>query len=197
MAFFCFMLRVFSKLGLRGFFVISCIPMKNKCILLDRDGVLNSERGDYVYNDADFVIEPGVPEGLVELKKAGFKLVVVTNQGGISKGLYTKETVLRYHSQIQKRCGYSLDFLLYAPLHKSMTKTLASKPGTLMLERGLALTESDPVQSWIIGDAERDLVAGKAVGVRTILIPTLKERESTYADFVVPDFATAVKTILG
>lgn len=170
--------------------------MKNKCVLLDRDGVLNTERGDYIYRDEDFKIEAGVPEGLKALKEAGFKLVVVTNQGGISKGLYTRETVFRYHQKIQESCGDCLDFLLYAPLHKSITQSLASKPGTLMMERGLALTESAPSHSWLIGDAERDLVAGKAVGVKTILIPTLKETESGFADFVVSDFQAAVERIL-
>lgn len=171
--------------------------MVNKCVLLDRDGVLNQERGDYVFKDEEFIIEKGVPEGLRLLNQAGFKLVVVTNQGGISKGLYKAETVWSFHQKIQQACGGVLDFLLYAPLHKSITQTLASKPGTLMMERGLALTQSTPEKSWIIGDAERDLVAGKAVGVKTILIPTLKERESIYADFVAPDFMSAVETILG
>lgn len=169
----------------------------NRCILLDRDGVLNEERGDYVYRDEDFVIPADVPEGLKQLKAAGFKFVVVTNQGGINKGLYTRDAVFRLHEKVQQASGNALDHLLYAPLHRSFTKSLASKPGHLMMERGLALTKSDPVQSWLIGDAERDLVAGKKVGVRTILIPTLKEQQSDYADFVCPDFASAVQVILG
>lgn len=66
-----------------------------------------------------------------------------------------------------------------------------------MMERGLALTQSDPAQSWLIGDAERDLIAGKKAGVRTILIPTLKEKESDYADAVCNSFGEAVNHILG
>ena len=71
----------------------------NKCILLDRDGVLNEEKGDYVFLESDFVIPEGVPEGLKMLKAAGFKMVVVTNQGGIAKGLYTREEVKKLHNK--------------------------------------------------------------------------------------------------
>jgi len=170
--------------------------MMNKCILLDRDGVLNEEKGDYVFRDEDFIIPEDVPTGLHALKNAGFKLVVVTNQGGISKGLFTKETVLKLHQKVQLSCGNAIDQLLYAPLHRNFTKSLASKPGSLMMERGLALTQSDPAQSWLIGDAERDLIAGKKAGVRTILIPTLKEQESEYADAVCRNFGEAVAYIL-
>lgn len=168
----------------------------NKCILLDRDGVLNEERGDYVFSIDDFVIEKGVPEGLQKLKSAGFSLVVVTNQGGISKNMYSNKEVISLHEVVQSSSNYAIDYLLYAPLHKSFTKSLASKPGSLMMERGLALTNSDARQSWLIGDAERDLIAGKKVGVRTILIPTLKEQESKFADFVCKDFSEAVAVIL-
>jgi D-glycero-D-manno-heptose 1,7-bisphosphate phosphatase len=169
----------------------------NKCVLLDRDGVLNEERGDYVYKPEDFVIPADVPAGLKALKAAGFKLVVVTNQGGISKGLYTKNELFALHQKVQEASDHAIDHLLYAPLHREFTKSLASKPGRLMMERGLALTGADPNQSWLIGDAERDLIAGKAVGVGTILIPTLKERESVFADRVCLNFGEAVQVILG
>ena len=167
-----------------------------KCVLLDRDGVLNIEKGDYVYQDSEFEISSGVPDGLKKLKAAGFHLVVVTNQGGISKGLYSKNEVLALHKRLQASSDNSIDYLFYAPLHKDFSKSLFSKPGSLMMERGLALTNALPATSWLIGDAERDLIAGKKADVKTILIPTLKEKESTYADFVCPDFSQAVEIIL-
>jgi D-glycero-D-manno-heptose 1,7-bisphosphate phosphatase len=64
--------------------------MQQKCVFLDRDGVLNRERGDYTYTLEDFEVLPGVPEALALLKQNGYMLIVVTNQGGIAKGLYTK-----------------------------------------------------------------------------------------------------------
>ncbi|HRH34598.1 MAG TPA: HAD-IIIA family hydrolase [Catalimonadaceae bacterium] len=171
--------------------------MRNgKCVLLDRDGVLNIERGDYVYSESEFIIPKDVPEGLLRLKAAGFQLVVVTNQGGISKGIYQADTVFHFHSLIQKVSENAIDYLLYAPWHKDQSKSLNAKPGSLMMERGLALTKSNPTHSWLIGDAERDLIAAKSIPVATILIPTLKERESPFADFVAPDFKAAVDFIL-
>jgi len=169
---------------------------ENKCVLLDRDGVLNIEKGDYVFKHEDFEIQDDVPSGLNKLKIAGFQLVVVTNQGGISKGLFTKNEVIALHQKVQVASNNAIDYLLYAPIHRDYSKSLASKPGSLMLERGLALTQSDPNVSWLIGDAERDLIAGKKVGVKTILIPTLKERQSSYADFVCATFGDAVQVIL-
>lgn len=167
-----------------------------KCILLDRDGVLNKELGDYVYHEDDFIVQPGVPEGLRQLKAAGFFLVVVTNQGGISKGLYSAKTMWKCHQKLQEACGFAIDHFLYAPWHKDQSKSLSAKPGNLMIQRGLALANSGINGSWLIGDAERDLVAAKSLHLKTILIPTLKEQTSPLADFVVPDFKTAVQTII-
>ena len=63
---------------------------KQKCVFLDRDGVLNRERGDYTYKLEDFEVLPGVPEALALLKENGFLLIVVTNQAGVAKGLYQR-----------------------------------------------------------------------------------------------------------
>jgi D-glycero-D-manno-heptose 1,7-bisphosphate phosphatase len=168
----------------------------NKAIFLDRDGVLNKEIGEYVYNVADFVINDGVPEGLQLLHKAGFKLIVVTNQGGIGRGIYTRKDVLRLHDILQQACGGVLDQLYYSPYHKTVSKSLLSKPNSLMIEKGIAKYRIDVSQSWLIGDAERDMAAAKAVGVKTILLPTSKEHQSTLADYVCVDFTACVELIM-
>lgn len=166
------------------------------CVLLDRDGVLNVERGDYVFRDEDFEVAPGVPEGLLRLKSAGYGLVVVTNQGGISKGLYPALRVYELHERLQEACGGLIDYLLFAPWHRSLSASLSAKPGSLMMERGIALTGAEPQVSWLVGDAARDLEAGKAAGVNTILIPTCKEQASPLADRVCRNFTEAVDWIL-
>lgn len=169
----------------------------NKIVFLDRDGVLNVERGHYVYQDQDFEIAAGVAVGLKKLKAAGYILVVVTNQGGIGKGLYTTERVTELHDRIQQVCNYALDELYFSPYYDDQSRSLMRKPDSLMIERGLAKFDGDPTQSWIIGDAERDLVAGVKAGLSgRILIPTLKERESSFATHVAEDFLTAVGYIL-
>ncbi len=169
----------------------------NKAVFLDRDGVLNVEKGDYVFQAQDFEIAPGVAEGLKRLKQAGYYLIVVTNQGGIAKGLYTADRVRELHEMIQQVSGHALDALYYSPYHDSISRSLMRKPDSLMIERGMAKFGIDPAQSWLIGDAHRDLVAAAKVGIAgRILIPTLKERQSALATVVIPDFAAAAELIL-
>jgi D-glycero-D-manno-heptose 1,7-bisphosphate phosphatase len=122
-----------------------------KCVFLDRDGVLNEELGDYLHRLDDLVIPKGMPEALRLLKKAGYLLIVVTNQAGIARGLYGREAVQAIHERMQETCGGVLDALYFAPHHPDYTsQSLSRKPGTLMLERAMAKFGIDPVQSWMI-----------------------------------------------
>lgn len=144
--------------------------MQQKCIFLDRDGVLNRERGDYTYTLEDFEVLPGVPEALALLKQNGYLLIVVTNQGGIAKGLYTKADVLACHQKLQGSCADLIDALYYAPSHPKYTESLSRKPDSLMLERAIARYSIDPARSWMVGDSHRDLQAAEMVGVRSIIV---------------------------
>lgn len=143
---------------------------KNKCVFLDRDGVLNEERGAYTFRVDEFVVAAGVPEALALLKSRGYLLVVVTNQGGIAKGLYGKADVLACHDKLQAACGHLIDYLYYAPAHPSVSASLARKPDSLMLERAIARFHIDPAASWLVGDRLRDVAAAQKAGVRAILV---------------------------
>lgn len=169
---------------------------KHKAVFFDRDGIINQEKGDYVYTKAAFEFTDGLAEAVQKLKAAGFYLIVVTNQGGIAKGLYTKETVMELHEMTQKHCQYAFDQLYYSPYHKSVTLSLLSKPNSMMFEKGIAKFDLDPEKCWLIGDAERDLVAAQKVGVKGILVPTLKETESEFAFAVCKTVPEAVEFIL-
>ncbi|MBN8825079.1 MULTISPECIES: HAD family hydrolase [unclassified Spirosoma] len=145
----------------------------NKCIFLDRDGVLNEDRTDYVYRVEDFIIPDGVPEALRLLKEAGYLLIVITNQAGIAKGLYTRDDVMTCYNYLQDQCGKLIDDIYYCPHHpKYDSESLTRKPGSLLLEKAIAKYNIRPDASWMIGDAPRDMQAGKRVGVRTIRIAT-------------------------
>lgn len=143
--------------------------MKNKCIFLDRDGVLNKDYVDYAYTLDKFEILPGVPEALAKLKKAGFKIVIVTNQSGIIKGVYKKEDVYVCHYALQQACDNAIDEMFYAPYHPNWTESLTRKPDTLMFERAIAKYNVDLSKSWMIGDKERDLIPGKKVGIKHLV----------------------------
>ncbi len=143
----------------------------NKCIFLDRDGVLNEDRTDYVYRIEDFIIPEGVVEGLRRLKEAGYMLIVITNQAGIAKGLYTREDVMHCHRYLQEKCGNLIDDIYYSPHHPDYTtRSLTRKPESLLLEKAIAKYNIDVSKSWMIGDALRDILAGRRVGVRTVQV---------------------------
>jgi D-glycero-D-manno-heptose 1,7-bisphosphate phosphatase len=147
-----------------------------KCIFLDRDGVLNEEIGSYVFKKEDFKIVQGVPEALKQLKDAGFLLIVITNQSGIAKGLYTRKEVMDCHEILQKECNYLIDDIYYCPHHEDYdTASLLKKPGSLMIEKAIAKYNIDITQSWMIGDQPRDIEAGNKVGLRTIFISQNKK----------------------
>ena len=143
---------------------------KQKCVFLDRDGVLNRERGDYTYTLDDFEVLPGVPEALALLKANGYLLIVVTNQAGVAKGRYQRADVLACHQKLQETCGALIDAIYYAPNHPDFSESLSRKPDSLMLERAMAKYNVDPAQSWLVGDSLRDLQAAARVGVQAVLV---------------------------
>ncbi|MCC9167146.1 D-glycero-alpha-D-manno-heptose-1,7-bisphosphate 7-phosphatase [Pontibacter harenae] len=166
---------------------------KQKCVFLDRDGVLNRERGDYTYIIEDFEVIPGVPEALRLLKQHGFLLIVVTNQAGIAKGRYTKEDVLACHQKLQNSCDSLIDAIYMAPSHPSFSESLSRKPDSLMLERAIAKYNIDADASWLVGDSIRDLLAAAKVGVKAILVGP--HEMGTYQNQV-QDLFEATKLIL-
>ncbi len=169
--------------------------MKNKCIFLDRDGVLNVDRVDYVYRMEEFIIPPGVGEALRALKDAGYLLIVITNQSGIAKGIYKREDVYLIHNAIQEGTGVELDDIYFCPYHEKFdSHSLTRKPGSLMIEKAAAKYEVDMDASWMVGDHERDITAGTRAGLRTIrLAPQGTETKATH---LVDDLLAASKIIL-
>ena len=143
------------------------------CLFLDRDGVINHDPGDYTKNLSEFTILPTVMEALTLAKKAGFEVVLITNQGGLAKGLYTHEDVADIHAHLARVCeenGTPILDIFYSPHHPSTGKSLSRKPGSLMVERACAKHQLDPARSWMDGDKHRDLDAASPVGVRGVLI---------------------------
>jgi len=169
--------------------------MKNKCIFLDRDGVLNVDRVDYVYRMEEFIIPPGVGEALRALKDAGYLLIVITNQSAIAKGIYKREDVYLIHNAIQEGTGVELDDIYFCPYHEKFdSHSLTRKPGSLMIEKAAAKYEVDMDASWMVGDHERDITAGTRAGLRTIrLAPSGTETKATH---LVDDLLAASKIIL-
>jgi len=168
-----------------------------KCVFLDRDGVINEEIGDYILKFEDFRISKGIIKILNELKKRGFLLIVITNQAGIAKGLYTHEDVQRCHDFFQAESANLIDQYYYSPYHPSETESLARKPGSLLFEKAMYKYNIDASQSWMIGDRERDLIPAKKLGMKTIRVidPHTDEEGERIGDFEIEDLADILKII--
>ncbi len=147
--------------------------MKQKAIFLDRDGVINRDILDYTWRVRDFVLLEGIFEACMEFQKKGYLLIVITNQGGIAKGLYSHDDVNALH-EIMKRAfldhGITITEIYYCPHHDVTGKCLCRKPGSLMVEKAIARFDIDPSQSYFIGDRKRDILAGAGAGVKGILV---------------------------
>ena len=143
------------------------------CLFLDRDGVVNHDPGDYTKSLSEFTILPTVMDALRAAHDAGFEIVLITNQGGLAKGLYTHEDVSEIHAFLGAECeknGTPLLDIYYSPHNPSTGKSLSRTPGSLIVERACAKHQLEPAQSWMVGDKQRDLDAASPVGVRGVLI---------------------------
>lgn len=167
----------------------------NKCVFLDRDGVLNKDNPKYTYSVENFEIIPGVVEAITLLKDAGYLLVVVTNQSGIAQGLYTQEQMQDCHDYFQKACGNRIDHFYFCPYHPSVTASIARKPGSLMFEKAIARFDIDISKSWMVGDRGRDIIPARMLGIRTIQIGHEIEPENM-ADHRVENLLEAANFIL-
>lgn len=146
----------------------------NKAIFLDRDGIINTERG-YTYRLEDFVILPDLMESLQFLQKEGYLFIIVTNQSGIAKELYTQENVEDIHAYLLnefKKHNIVISEIYYCLHHPDVSRCICRKPDSLFVEKALARFEIDPAQSYFIGDKERDVEAAAKGGVKGILVPS-------------------------
>ncbi len=143
-----------------------------KAVFLDRDGVINVERG-YTHRLEDFVILPDLMEVLQLLQKRGYLLIVVSNQSGIAKGLYKQLEVEILHKFMVDeftKNGITLSEIYYCVHHPDISKCICRKPDSLFVEKALARFNIDAKKSYFIGDKERDTEAAKKAGVKGILI---------------------------
>lgn len=175
--------------------IFTAMIAKNKCVFLDRDGVLNRDNPNYTYRVGDFEILPGVVDALLVLKNSGFRLVVVTNQSGIAKGIYSRMQMEDCHRYFQTECGNLIDHFYFSPYYRTVTESLATKPGTLMFEKAIAKFNIDIQTSWMIGDRGRDIVPARQLGIRTIQIGDEVEEENK-ADYQVMNLQDTLEIIL-
>ena len=143
-----------------------------KTVFVDRDGVINQERSDYVKSISELEIYPNVAKNIKLLKDAGFLVVVITNQSAVNRGIVTHETINQIHNSIQvhlKKYGTFLDGFYYCP-HTPDENCNCRKPKSGLLEKAILELNVDLNSSWMIGDSDSDIEAADSVGCKAIKI---------------------------
>lgn len=150
--------------------------ISQKAVFIDRDGVINYDPGDYTTSVNDFQIISGVLTQLKAWKDAGYLLIVITNQAGIAKKLYSEEDLLAIHQYLQGQCilnGFALDAVYHCPHHEEFTgKCLCRKPGSLLIQKALHRFNLNAAECIMFGDKSRDLQAAADAGVKGLLVET-------------------------
>lgn len=141
----------------------------NKTVFLDRDGVINKNRSDYVKTIDELEILD-VADSIKKLKDNGFLVVVISNQSAINRGLTNHENVKQIHSAIQeylKNKGTQIDAFYYCP-HRPDEDCACRKPKLGLFKKAISDLKIDVKSSWLIGDRDSDIQAGQSVGCKTI-----------------------------
>jgi len=145
---------------------------KNKAIFLDRDGVLNKKRNDYVKSIDELEIFPNIGREISKIKNQGFLIIVVTNQSVINRGIITKEKLFEIHSKIQDvliKDKTSIDKFYFCP-HRPDENCKCRKPNPGMILQAINEFSIDVSKSWMVGDSKTDIEAGRKAGCKTIFL---------------------------
>ena len=155
---------------------------KHRAIFLDRDGVLNKDRSDYVKNIDELEIFSNIGKCIKQINDRGFLVIVVTNQSAIGRKLITNNDVENIHNHIQnflKKHNAKIDAFYYCP-HHPIDNCDCRKPKSGLLIKAAHDFSVDLKNSWMIGDHDRDIESGISAGCKSIKITP----ENTLDDIV-------------
>jgi len=173
--------------------------MSDKAVFLDRDDTVIEDTG-YIDDPGQVKLSEGAAESLGKLQGMGYKLIVVSNQSGVARGIVSEKVLGEIHGRLEallREEGVILNKIYYCPFHpdgvipKYRKESDLRKPNPGMFLKASEELGIDLESSWAIGDSERDVKAGKRAGCRTILINKPKEEVQIKEMEVKPDF-TAV-----
>src|SRR6266571_5629062 len=169
----------------------------SSAVFMDRDGTI-MEDCVYCSDPKNVKIFPGVLEALRRLKSNGFKLIIITNQSGIGRGLFTVEQYRAVEAEVLRQLGAGLIDATYFCPDVPGQHSSCRKPAPGMILQATGEHEIDLSRSFFIGDKEIDAECGRNAGVRTIRVQTGFQRETTdtIADWVAADLVEAARIIL-
>lgn len=186
---------------------------KNKAVFLDRDGTINCN-GRYIGNIKELRLLPGAASAIRKLNKAGFKVIVVTNQSGIARGYFPESAVKKVNQELQRRLkkrGAYIDKFYYCPhypeakIAKYRKKCYCRKPAPGMLFKAASQLNINLKRSFMVGDMPTDIQAGNTAGCKTIfvlsglgkkMIKKLEKPKNIKPDFIVRNLFSAIQKIL-
>ncbi len=158
--------------------------MADRAVFLDRDDTLIEDPG-YINHPGQVKLLPGAAQAVRKLREKGFKLVVVSNQSGVARGIVSEEVLEQIHSRLKELLAEQqayVDKIYYCPYHPDGSieqyrkESDMRKPNPGMLLKAAEELGLDMESSWMIGDSYRDVTAGSAAGCRTILLKSYNPR---------------------
>ncbi len=172
----------------------------NVAVFLDRDGTINFDPG-YLGDPEKVKLLPGVGEGIAKLKKEiNAKIIVISNQSGITRGLIKEEDVRAVNSKINellKNYGTGIDAFYYCPFHPDFDppeKTKCRKPSPEMILKAAEDFSIDLSKSYMVGDMLTDIEAGNKAGTKTVLLTSNEEEPGSFTlqnKSIIPTFVAA------
>lgn len=173
-------------------------------VFIDRDGVINRDRDDYVKCVSEFEFLPGVKDALRRLAETGHRVVVISNQQAIGKGLMSRESLDEIDRKLREEVsetGGRIDAIYYCP-HLEEENCGCRKPATGLLDRASRDFDVRLSEAFLVGDTGRDIEAGKKAGCWTFLVLSGKLTAADIdglpvkPDYVASDLSAAVDKIL-
>jgi histidinol-phosphate phosphatase family protein len=183
--------------------------MRTKTIFVDRDGVINKDPGgwtrhSYVTDWNEFRFLPGALEALKILNENGVRVIVISNQAGVSKGFFTKETLDEINKRMLKeirRNGGGIEAVYYC-IHRQEDNCECRKPRTGLIRNAIRKYGITAASAYFIGDSHVDVVAGKEAGLKTIFVLSGKTAQDEMMkwekkpDYVFEDLLAAVRWLV-
>jgi D,D-heptose 1,7-bisphosphate phosphatase len=184
--------------------------MLNKAVFLDRDGTLNYDPG-YLSSPKDLILFSDTGNVLASLKNEyQFKLIVISNQSGIARGLITEAEVVSVNNELNQKLlefNVQIDAFYFCPFHpdfSSKEDSLCRKPSPKMILDSARDFNIDLSKSFFIGDSVSDIQAGITVQLKTILVKTgygtdsisILQKENIFPNFVAENLTEAYQFII-
>ena len=151
-----------------------------KLVILDRDGVINADSAEFIKTPDEWIALPGSLEAIARLNQGGYRVVVASNQSGIGRGLFDMSALNAMHTKMHRAAaavGGRIDAVFFCP-HTARDQCDCRKPKPGLLRTIMERFDIDPVVTPFVGDAQRDLDAGSAVGLQLHLVLTGKGKNT-------------------